>query len=984
MAMNNVGEFAEFFSAIHGVEPFEWQLALADRVLHEGWPDAIDVPTGFGKTSVVDIAVFHLASQAGLPAAERTAPTRLFFVVDRRLIVDQTMERARRIADALTSSSESAVARVAERLRAIAEGSRPLDVVAMRGGLTWSWRWAATAHQPLVVVGTVDQFGSRLLFRGYGVGENLRSIDAAMCGTDALVIVDEAHLSVPLARTLRACVRYEALAERPVLPRRPLRLVRLSATLPADEQARDVFKPDLAVERSEAARRRFATRRVTRLASLPAAKATAEGTLASFLAEVAANRLRTGTIDRLAVVCNTVRLARLTFQEVSERLKSEADVLLLTGRVRGYERELLSRRAAGALGVASDRPPAERPVVAVATQTIEVGADFDVDALVSEAAPLDALVQRLGRLDRFGIRGEAEAIVVYVPSLHDEHVVYGDSIRRTWRWLANRRGEDPPEVTRVAQLVQSGAVDLGPRELVGLTDADRAACAGAQPGTPVVLGPLLDAWASTSPAPDPDQIVGPFLHGFDRGAPEVEVCWRSFASLDELREDLEAAPVVTEEVVAIPLRTARRFLAGLPDISLSDVEATVEAGEPETGRRAERRQATSLAALQRPDGSVVAATPETIRPGDTLVLSPEAGGHDRWGWTGGPGLVFDIADLVRRRRRVVRLLPRLLEQWTGRPADSWRALLAAPTITAPADVVTALLEEAIAAARTRPDLSALPDGTDELVGAWVEHASAMLDQLGARQARVARLGASGWIVIGWTTAPVEQGDQNETSSSGAPIPVGLRKHLLDVADRSGSYARALGLAEDLVATTEFAGLAHDLGKADPRFQLMLCGGDFDRYEAAAELLAKSGMVPTDRRAFQEARRRSGYPAGGRHEALSAALLREAMARDDRLRASIDAELALHLVAVHHGRSRPLLPPVPDPDPRTVAVDLAQLWPADRASVGRVEVSSAEAVVDWTQPRRFRRLSARYGRWGLALLESIVRLADISCSEEYRA
>ena len=52
--------------------------------------------------------------------------------------------------------------------------------------------------------------------------------------------------------------------------------------------------------------------------------------------------------------------------------------------------------------------------------------------------------------------------------------------------------------------------------------------------------------------------------------------------------------------------------------------------------------------------------------------------------------------------------------------------------------------------------------------------------------------------------------------------------------------------------------------------------------------------------------------------------------------------------------------------------------------GVVEDASVEApatlsIVDWEQPARFRQLSDRFGPWGLALLEAIVRQADHAVS-----
>ena len=63
--MTGVCEFASFYQAVHGGrEPFPWQRRLAALVEASGWPARIGVPTGLGKTSCIDVAVWALACQA--------------------------------------------------------------------------------------------------------------------------------------------------------------------------------------------------------------------------------------------------------------------------------------------------------------------------------------------------------------------------------------------------------------------------------------------------------------------------------------------------------------------------------------------------------------------------------------------------------------------------------------------------------------------------------------------------------------------------------------------------------------------------------------------------------------------------------------------------------------------------------------------------------------------------------------------------------
>ena len=188
-------DFAEFFVELWGKDkpPFAWQSTLATQVLLDKpngkrsgvgnraygepsasavWPEAIALPTGAGKTACIDIAVFSLAVRSQkilLGQLNGTVgPRRIFIVVDRRIVVDEAFERAQLLATKLACANSGILKTVADCLRSLAGSELPLAVYRLRGGVYRSESWAKNPLQPTVVASTVDQVGSRLLFRAYG------------------------------------------------------------------------------------------------------------------------------------------------------------------------------------------------------------------------------------------------------------------------------------------------------------------------------------------------------------------------------------------------------------------------------------------------------------------------------------------------------------------------------------------------------------------------------------------------------------------------------------------------------------------------------------------------------------------------------------------------------------------------------------------------------------------------------------------------
>lgn len=980
--MSSTLEFEQFFREVKGFEPFGWQVQLAEMLRSGEVPDRIDVPTGLGKTAVIVPWVYALAEELERENGRRPElPLRLFYVVDRRLIVDSTYDFAKRLAEGLSEAEGdgSVSGRVARALRRFAgsfagEPAVPLEVVRMRGGTTWDWRWVCTPHQPAIVVCTVDQFGSRLLFRGYGVRPRILPMNAALCGSDGWLVIDEAHIAEPVRRTVEAVTELQRASSS--MPLRGLRVTLMSATQRSGVADGKVLKFDAATETvgdspaAQVARRRLGVGKPAELRELEVKKKGAGRfrELGEKLGKLAVDEFSTKA-GRFAVVCNTVQAARAAFETVESGWSKgmEDGPLLLTGRVREFERDWIVAKAVERFGTeARAIGAADTPEILAATQTVEVGADLDFDAVVTECAPLTSLVQRFGRVHRMGEEYSSSSLVVYCPQAHEQDPVYGGATSATWGLLQ--------------QVAKNGQVDFSQKGVKTLREQAGPEVDTPTPDVPVLLGAHVERWARTSPAPLADQPVDPFLHGFEQGGtPTVSVAWRAIPPEADSPEAwarwLDMTPLREWETVAVPLGELRAFLQGKAPASVSsDVELGYE--EEASDQRTDGVSLARAALLGEGDEPLrLVNSADEVRPNATVVIASSEGGYDRWGWTGqreeNPRPVPDVADLApSRRRRSVRVAPSIAashepdaqeaidEAWAEFSEENLEETLPrvlerfAELVNGP---LGELYREAAAGLREKTWQAILPERDDE--GGWT------LTEKGRPVVRLVELAAG-------TDVAADQSDEDEISTS---LTGGQGATLLEHGERVGKLAREfaerLGLAPELARAVELAGRWHDLGKADPRFQVSLYGGD--RLAAVTgKLLAKSGLDPRDP-AARQAHRLSGLPRRFRHEAVSGRLVRQLAALRPDLLADVDLELVHHLVVAHHGYGRPLLPPVVDSGAPPVAVTV-------EGTV--VEASPARLQVDWEHPAVFERLNDRYGWWGLAMLETIVRLADMLDSE----
>lgn len=976
--------FEEFFHSLHGYNPFPWQSRLMETVLTRGWPEVIAVPTSAGKTACMDIALFHLLSQA--EDSERIAPRRIFHIIDRRIVVDEAYDRARRIEARLTEALKGPpgmLKEAAKRLAALSGGS-PLKTAILRGGLYREDGWAGSPDQPLIAVSTVDQVGSRLLFRGYGLSSYQAPIHAALLANDALLLVDEAHLSQPFVDTLKALDRYRYWAD--ALFRTPWKVVRLTAT---PEKIESGFREDEADFDHPVLKPRFVARKMASLYLVKCETAKVENLKAKREIE-RANRenlvdaivakalsLATGESVRVVgVVVNRVATARKVHENLMKEEQGEA--VLLTGRSRPFDRDRLLERLLPRIAAGRDRKIEKEGVLfVVATQCIEVGANLDFDALVTECASLDAIRQRFGRLDRLGQLGNSSAFVVaredqVAPKAPDDPV-YGPALKATWWWLQSKTQTTSSSKKRKksSNILGDLPIDFGIAAMRATAWGDDEINSLLPPRVqaPIMLPAHLDLWVQTHPIPAADPDPAFWLHGPRTGPADCQLIWR--ADLDPERQDdwvriVAINPPSSAEALPVPIQAAKSWLKSLDDVDFSDQEGA-------TGEQVDERGKNSsfqVLVWRGPDESAVCEA-QALRPGDTLIVPALYGGMDDFGWNpGSKKPVRDIADPVAYRQRgrpILRIHPGVMTSWFDASMEIGPVM---------ESLLESVVDEEAELADVMKRLVEWASERTDLQG-WVLLTLQALNLDGRKKMFSYPDNYKGTVIIGRRgiiTANIEGNGDDFTTQDNASIftnRVTLSQHAIGVRDRCRLLATHNGYPLELAEDLALAGYFHDIGKGEHRFQILLFGGDEVAEALADEPLAKSDLSFRNFQAYTKAREIACLPKGWRHELLSTVLLE---GNPEAIKPAHDQELVLHLIAAHHGRCRPFAPINIDPNPKDIFLSFMGASFTAQTNHGLERLDSG--VSD-----RFWKLVRRYGWFGLAMLEAIVRLADHQVSSE---
>lgn len=906
--------------------PFRWQLRLLHRLLKGDLPQAIDIPTGLGKTSVMALWLIALIEGARLPR-------RLVYIVDRRAVVDQATRFAERLRHNMPVEMEKRLG--------LKDGTGHLPISTLRGGFADNRDWMEDPSKPAIVVGTIDMIGSRLLFEGYGVSRRMRPYHAGFLGVDALILLDEAHLCPPFEVLLRQIVDHRdgilgpEPGYEPVTP--SFHVMSLSAT------GRDLLElPSTSVFRLEGQdyEQTVIHQRLTAQKWLKVTVITDARSLPECIVERAIELGEGDTPARVLIYCHSrtdaVTVKNMIEKECKARLKSGKLTdswkwELLVGERRIYERTNLEHwlEQHGFLGGASTS--VDVPTFLVATSAGEVGVDLDADHMVCDMVAYERMVQRLGRINRRGGEHRQAMVDVFAvkpelktnPREADREQYETDSCvfnARLAVLLKSDRREDcrhdaSPSAMAKLRLMYPSMVDSAISRV---------------PLHPVLTRSLLDAWSMTSlDRHEGRPEIAPWLRGWeDDDEPQTTVIWRKYIpSVRHGNETMVSAALIAEYFQSAPIHTTEKLEAVSGRVFDWLLKRSVQVAKRREDHDLAVNKNDIVAILIDQAGEYVDSASlnelQWLAASAKSLSKSEQRERDRrkkdWRDRHLPGRIL-IVDA-----RICGLSDGLLNEKsdlrvaTADADELWTAMKEDESDESSRPVIKYRIEQ-ITASQEEEGL-ALPVAIED----WqhVRTYETFIDAGGAVR--------GGLAVFKWLDDA-----KDEDSRSILSVPQTLTDHAAQVAAGVRDLATRLGLPDEEVEAFSVAARMHDAGKATVRWQ-------------NAMNAPKDGRIYAKTLGGGNWRLLEGY----RHEFGS---LLEA---EQQVLPESTRDLILHLIAVHHGFARPL-----------ISHEGCEAGPPSL-----LESKAGEAAL------RFVRLQKRYGPWGLAWREAILRAVDQSSSRE---
>ena len=900
------------------IEPFGWQMRMLGNLMNGELPGCVDLPTGLGKTSIMALWLIALAHGASLPR-------RLVYIVDRRAVVDQASRFAEQLRQNLSAD-------LAMKL-GFKDNDQRLPISTLRGGLTDNRDWLEDPSMPAIIVGTIDMIGSRLLFEGYGVSRRMRPYHAGLLGVDALYLLDEAHLCPPFEALLRQVERGRngelgaTESNRTQLP--PFRLMSLSATGRDDAQQSGSTFQLLDEDRNEPVvwQRVFAEKRV-HIDKIEDPKLLVERlTERAFV-------LGTGeTPARILVYCDSRKNALEVNKEIDKRfgsLKNKGGLTpshcseLLVGERRVYERKALENWLKAQGFIAGSHTQPQTPTFLVATSAGEVGVDLDADHLVCDLVAYERMVQRFGRVNRRGGEGRRATVSIIAVSPS----------------TTTSKGSDESLTTYESRLA---ALQILPQGDDSSFDASPSAIAASRgnpenaktieaattrtPLYPKLIRPLLDAWSMTALKQHEGRPeVAPWLRGWEEDEePQTTVVWRKYLPQASHGDEIKLASNTASEFFrAAPIHGTEKLEA--PSNRVFDwllKRAGIAHKRTQDDKLLIRPQEIAAIVLNHAGEYESHLTlDELVRLGaPTKILSnQEKHEKERWKSKRLPGSVL-IADA-----RIGGLSDGMLDENSKVPQ----------TPTADADENWINLMEDPSSHETRPSIGFRIEKLAK--SADGEGLSRPVSAKGWRhtQSFETEFSASGDVQGGLAIFKHVEHETDEEARSIASTAQTLIDHAKQTAECAYEIAVRLGLPAAEVNAIKTAAEMHDDGKAAKRWQ--------DAVNA-----------PKDGRPYAKTEGGGNWRLleGYRHEFGSLIKAeKESLPSDTR-------DLILHLIASHHGGARPI-----------INSDGCEDGPPSL-----LESKAGDAAL------RFARLQKRYGPWGLAWREAILRAADQRVSRQ---